>query len=243
MENVDSFVFYTSWLEAIKELDEVDQPKTVFAIMDYQAYHVEPDLTGAPKAIFMMAKPLADKAYQNRMASKMNGKKGGRPKKMNWDEKPNENLTEPNSNQTKPNPNLNEYVYEYEYAYEDGNSVNNTSVLFAPHDDACDPLYRLKLKSGNQPVFKEDINYLQHLYPAVSVEQEIRNMVGWCDSNPAKRKTKTGIKAFITKWLNKVQNKLGQAPDELKDKAREAYIKDVDRKLAYKERKESDWFE
>jgi hypothetical protein len=44
------------------------------------------------------------------------------------------------------------------------------------------------------------------LYPAVDVEQELREMVGWCDSNPKKRKTRSGIEKFITGWLAREQD-------------------------------------
>lgn len=47
------------------------------------------------------------------------------------------------------------------------------------------------------------------LYPAVNVEQELRKMCDWCESNPSKRKTRGGILAFISRWLAKEQNKGG----------------------------------
>ena len=49
----------------------------------------------------------------------------------------------------------------------------------------------------------------KELYPAVDVEQELRKMCDWCESNPAKRKTRTGILAFISRWLAAEQNKGG----------------------------------
>ncbi len=44
------------------------------------------------------------------------------------------------------------------------------------------------------------------LYPGVDVAQALRSMRGWCDSNPKRRKTKNGIKAFCTSWLSRDQN-------------------------------------
>lgn len=44
------------------------------------------------------------------------------------------------------------------------------------------------------------------LYPAVDIRQELRNMFGWLESNPSKRKTPNGIKKFITTWLQKCQD-------------------------------------
>ena len=56
------------------------------------------------------------------------------------------------------------------------------------------------------------------LYPAVDVEQELRNMIGWLDSYPNKRKTASGIKGFITRWLSKEQN--GGHTESARDRAR-----------------------
>lgn len=57
------------------------------------------------------------------------------------------------------------------------------------------------------PVTETDIRNWQELYPAVNVLQELRNMKGWLDSNPAKRKTKAGIRRFINGWLSREQDK------------------------------------
>ena len=50
------------------------------------------------------------------------------------------------------------------------------------------------------------------LYPSVDVLQQLRNMAGWCDANPTKRKTRGGIKRFITAWLAREQDKGGKSP-------------------------------
>lgn len=47
----------------------------------------------------------------------------------------------------------------------------------------------------------------KRLYPGVNIDQEFRNMRGWCISNPTKRKTLGGIKRFVTNWLSKEQNR------------------------------------
>lgn len=49
----------------------------------------------------------------------------------------------------------------------------------------------------------------EKLYPSVDVRQELRNMVGWSESNPTKRKTKGGIARFITSWLSRKQDSGG----------------------------------
>lgn len=55
-------------------------------------------------------------------------------------------------------------------------------------------------------VSNKDIEHYKELYPSVNIEQELRFMCGWLESNPTRRKTPVGIKSFITRWLAKVQN-------------------------------------
>lgn len=56
-------------------------------------------------------------------------------------------------------------------------------------------------------VTADDLKRWKELYPAVDVEQELRNMAGWLDANPTRRKTRSGIRRFITGWLAKEQNR------------------------------------
>lgn len=66
----------------------------------------------------------------------------------------------------------------------------------------------LPLNDGSEwQVWSAFADELQPLYPAVDVVQELRAMKGWLIGNPANRKTKQGIKRFITSWLAKEQNK------------------------------------
>ena len=57
------------------------------------------------------------------------------------------------------------------------------------------------------PIYQSMIDEWIDLYPNVDVMQELRNMKGWCTSNPTKRKTKRGILRFINGWLSREQDK------------------------------------
>lgn len=46
-------------------------------------------------------------------------------------------------------------------------------------------------------------------YPAVDVDQELKRMIAWLDSNPTRRKTRRGIERFINSWLSREQDKGG----------------------------------
>ena len=79
---------------------------------------------------------------------------------------------------------------------------------FCSEQDAEPPFITLPLNDKSEyPVTNQSVKEYKELYPAVNVEQELRNMRGWCLSNPTKRKTKSGIGRFINSWLSKEQNK------------------------------------
>lgn len=75
------------------------------------------------------------------------------------------------------------------------------------------PVISLPLNDGTFfDVSENDRAKWSQLYPNVDVLQQLRNMAGWCDANPVKRKTRGGIKSFITAWLAREQDKGGKAP-------------------------------
>lgn len=66
----------------------------------------------------------------------------------------------------------------------------------------------LPLNDGTlHSVTESDIRKYMELYPAVDVMQELRSMLGWLDSNPAKRKTRSGVRRFINSWLSREQDR------------------------------------
>lgn len=82
-----------------------------------------------------------------------------------------------------------------------------------PQAAGAPPVISLPLNDGTFfDVSENDRAKWSQLYPNVDVLQQLRNMAGWCDANPTKRKTRGGIKRFITAWLAKEQDKGGKAP-------------------------------
>lgn len=72
----DSFIFYKSFYDSIKELDPKDQVLIYNAIFEFQFYGKEVELNSVSKSIFKLIIPLLEannKRYEN-------GKKGGAPK-------------------------------------------------------------------------------------------------------------------------------------------------------------------
>ena len=60
--------------------------------------------------------------------------------------------------------------------------------------------------SGWRPTAKDYEEWCR-VYPNVDVFHELERMRQWCLSNPTKRKTRKGIRRFVTTWLDGEQNK------------------------------------
>lgn len=98
----ESFIFYRSFYEAIKEMPRDIQGEIYTAIMEYSLYGKETEnLKQIAKAVFTLIKPQLD-ANLTRYES---GKKGGRPNQKETKAKPNDNQKE---TKAKPNVNVNE---------------------------------------------------------------------------------------------------------------------------------------
>ena len=119
---------------------------------------------------------------------------------------PNVNISGKNVNIISKNADIRKHsrVEESRVEKSKGNGNAEPKIVSTP------PVAELLLNDGSlYPVLQSDVDKWASLYPAVNVPAELRKMVGWCDSNPKKRKTKNGIRRFINSWLSKEQDKGG----------------------------------
>ena len=72
----DKFIFYGSFYETAKKLNDEDRLALYDAIVQYSLTGVEPELEGIADIVFTAIKPTLDSQIENYK----NGKKGGRPK-------------------------------------------------------------------------------------------------------------------------------------------------------------------
>lgn len=71
-------------------------------------------------------------------------------------------------------------------------------------------LETIPLLGGAQFEVDEDFfSELDRLYPDVDPKQTLREIRGWCIGNPARCKTKRGVKRFIVSWFSKEQERHG----------------------------------
>ena len=177
----DSIVVYRSFYEAAKALTDKEELELYRAIFEFGLDHKTADMGPMAAAMFKLIKPQLEANYKKWQ----NGMRGGRPKQEESKDKPKDNQKE-----TKDEPNENVNV----------NDNDNANVFIG-----------LQLNDKSLfPIFDDDLVKWRDLYPAVNVEQELRNMVGWIDGNPTRRKTKSGIKKFINSWLSKEQDQGGR---------------------------------
>lgn len=77
---------------------------------------------------------------------------------------------------------------------------------------------RLPLVGGKEAVITEaDVEEWSKTFPAVDVRQELRECRQWNLDNPTKRKTATGWRSHVSRWLAKDQNRGGAARSAQKD--------------------------
>lgn len=91
-----------------------------------------------------------------------------------------------------------------------GNTINGISCP-EPEKSAPTPS-GISLPLVDKSVYdvtQEKITLWRETYPAVDIEQELRRMIAWLDSNPTKRKTRRGIERFINSWLARTQDSGG----------------------------------
>lgn len=71
-------------------------------------------------------------------------------------------------------------------------------------------IFFLPLNDGSEfPIYQDQVSRWAELYPAVDIMQALRNMKGWLEANPKRRKTKNGILRFTVNWLSSDQDKGG----------------------------------
>nr|WP_302830086.1 DUF6291 domain-containing protein [uncultured Bacteroides sp.] len=127
----DSFVFYRSFYDAIKDLPRDVQGEIYTAIMEYSLYGKETEgLKPIARSVFTLMKPQIDvnnKRFEN-------GKKGGRPKsedKPNGNQEETKNKPSGNHQKTKGEPNVNDNVNDNENKDNTPNGVSKKDAAKA----------------------------------------------------------------------------------------------------------------
>lgn len=116
-----SFIFYGSFHEATKELNDAEYGSLMRAINEYALNEVMPELKGTLKMAFLLIKPQIDANMERRE----NGKGGGRPKKETPKDTPKTTPAESEDN----NPD-NNYADNFDDYYIEETDKSDKSMVF-----------------------------------------------------------------------------------------------------------------
>ena len=210
------FTFYESFYKAISRIKKkADRADAYDIICAYALSQEEPNLDSVSDAVaivFELLRPVLDKAKEKAE----NGKSGGSKPKANA--KQSESKTEANAKQseskTEANANVEQTVSKKEKEKEIEVEVEK-EIDNIPPTEVCGelpssppPAAVLPLVDGSDfPIAQKTVDELSGLYPAVDIDQQLRNMRGWLLANPKNRKTKAGIMRFVNSWLAREQNR------------------------------------
>ena len=210
---MNQFSFFESYHRAIRMIeDPMEQLKAYQAITSFMFDDEDPELDGGMSSIVMT---LILPTLQKSKTRAESGKLGGEISKQKANEKQNGSKTEANPKQTPPMEKDKEKEKEKDIQKDfcpersPGRSSEPQPVIAIPLNDGTE-----------HGVTEAEIEEYKKLYPAVDVLQELRNMRGWSNDNPTRRKTKSGVKRFIGGWLSKEQNRGRASPGEPQEKNR-----------------------
>ena len=179
----ESFVFYRSFYEGIKELPRDIQGEVLTAIMEYGLNGVTTEnQKPITKAMFALIKPQLDannQRFENGKLGAEHGKKGGRPRKEKPQENPNLTTKKPQENPNlTPNVNVNDNVNdnddkdasaitdEKKYYSSDNGVIKSISELkrdYLNEENLCNAIIK-NLKVVDKNMLSERLNaFNQHL--------------------------------------------------------------------------------
>lgn len=208
----ESFVFYKSWLEAIKNLPREMQGEVLTAIIEYGLYG-ETTESLKPITNAMLAMVIPQINANNRKFE--NGLKGGRPPKGNQDEsnlKPNNNQNqttkEPSQNQmeTKVEPNVYDNVNVNDNKKESANADKKENE---PNGSTLSPKflsfqawikdnapYCANPKNMNQ-ITEKELDRLMETY----TEKQIADVISQIENRKDKRKQYSSLYRTVLNWI------------------------------------------
>ena len=194
------FTFYESFYKAISRIKKkTDRADAYDIICSYALFQEEPDLDSVSDAVaiaFELLRPVLDKAREKAE----NGKNGGSKQKAN---------AKQTESKAEANAKLEQAVSKKEVEVEVEKEIDNIhpTDVCAELPSSPPPAAVLPLVDGSDfPIFQKTVDELSGLYPAVDIDQQLRNMRGWLLANPKNRKTKAGIMRFVNSWLSREQN-------------------------------------
>lgn len=213
MEKLPFVKLFTDYRETIDDLTDTEAGRLLKAIMHYADDAEEIKLPGAERLVYGIVRRQMERdreAYSAKAdRNRENGQKGGRPRKPTETQKNPVGFSETQQNPQEPRKRQDKDKEEEKDKEKDQEEEKYSSSCAAASatPDESEVFFRLPTVDGKEyPVTWTDVDKAKQLYPAVDIEQEIRNMYGWLDGHQSNRKTWGGMKRFINSWLARAQN-------------------------------------
>lgn len=191
---------FVDFLDALEPLGDAERGRLFTAMLEYARTGTTSQLSGNERFLFPMVRAQIDRDRQNleelSHTRSEAGKKGGRPRKQEESKKPNAFRKSKKS-----------YEEDKDNDKEKDKEEKEGSMSRAAPAHSVPAVMHLPLNTGSFGVTQADIDHWAELYPAVDIQAQLRKMIGWLEANPTRRKTKSGIRRFVTTWLAKEQDK------------------------------------
>ncbi len=215
MQNKDSFVLYTKYIDTFKELTDEQAGKLIKVILEY-VNDMNPEPEGLIKIAFI---PIKQKLKEDLVKWKeekekrsLAGKKGmeSRYSSVNKELTNDNNVSEcyNKTNTVKDElTNLTDNVNVYVNVNDNDNDnvLNNNNNNNINNIIASVELPLIDKTEFN--ITQSMIDEWQKVYTAIDVKFECERMRLWLEANPLNKKTRRGISRFINAWLSRSQDR------------------------------------
>lgn len=218
MQNKDSFVLYTKYIDTFKELTDEQAGKLIKVILEY-VNDLNPEPEGLIKIAFIPIKQQLKedlvKWKEEKEKRSLAGKKGMESRYSNV----NKELTNNNSvskcynktnNVKNELTNLTDNVNVYVNVNDNVLNNNNNNNIITNNTITNNIIISAELPLIDNTLYQiseDKVKEWQQVYQAIDVKNELEKMKCWLNANPKNRKTRKGVERFIVAWLNRSQDK------------------------------------
>ena len=215
MQNKESFVLYTKYIDTFKELTDEQAGKLIKVILEY-VNDMNPEPEGLIKIAFIPIKQQLKEDLVKWKEEKEKRSIAGRKGMESRYSSVSKELTNDNNvikcynktnNVKNELTNLTDNVNVYVNVND--NVLNNNNNIITNNTITNNIIsVELPLIDGTLYQISEDkVKEWQQVYQAIDVKNELEKMKCWLNANPKNRKTRKGVERFIVAWLNRSQDK------------------------------------
>ena len=214
MQNKDSFVLYTKYIDTFKELTDEQAGKLIKVILEYvNDMHPEPE--GLIKIAFIPIKQQLKEDLVKWKEEKQKRSEAGKKGMESRYSSVNKELTNDNNvskcyNKTNNDKNDLTNLTDNVNVYVNDNVLNNNNNIITNNTITNNIIISAELPLIDNTLYQiseEKVKEWQQVYQALDVKNELEKMRCWLNANPKNRKTRKGVERFIVAWLNRSQDK------------------------------------